>query len=804
VRPPALTVYMHPVSLPETQQTALTHAPIMQPSPMSGFGTTPREPPRQVGRYRLVSQLGQGGMGVVFEAEDPDLGRTVALKFMNASQFLEEHVSRFLRESRLAARLRHPNIVTVHEVGTAELFGHPVPYLCMELIRGRTLQDDFTAGGYDVTGVVSVIERIARAVHYAHEEGVLHRDLKPSNILIDAAGTPFLTDFGLARPLDNATQLTLSGVMIGTPDYMSPEQATGRTRDLGPWTDVWSLGVLLYQAVTTALPFRKDNVLGTLSAIREDDPTPMLQLNPAASHDLELIVQKALQKSHARRYATARDLANDLKRWLGGEKIETDSGSQAVAQRQRTRNVRDLWESLGHSLLLKGDYIGAEEAFEAVRDAAERQGASSPATEARQLRNLAIVSARLGRIEVAIRRCDEGIAKAGKEDPAGAAWLDAVAGLACCYDGRFADAALRARCGRQRLEESAAGSETDRAGAEAMLCRTEGNVLLGQGQALKAAHSFEAGLVLSRKSGDRVEESTALFNVADAYAHAGDTRRAFAGFEEALLAKAGLGDRWGLAGTHNKLAWLHLEWGDPGRALEMAIRGTSLAEQTEDRRMISVNRLALGQIRLSRNELEEARRECVAALDHAAAIGATPEVIECLLGLAAVDRQEGLAVRAGERVARAKALAEQSGESAFSEIQARFARLKTPALELEAMGAVCQDLAEAGKVEQATEILRSLAERAGAVGLVSAEADALLLMARLTKDLARARAAQALADRIGELLRRARAARLVADLCDGAPERAAAEALKAQLLQRVPADLVEAARAAWAKGPLPI
>ncbi|MEK7466541.1 MAG: serine/threonine-protein kinase [Planctomycetota bacterium] len=771
---------------------------------MSGFGTTPREPPRQVGRYRLLSQLGQGGMGVVFEAEDPDLGRHVALKFMNAGQFLEEHVSRFLRESRLAARLRHPHIITVHEVGTAELYGNQVPYLCMELVRGRTLQDDLASGGFDLNIVVSMLERIARAVHYAHEEGVLHRDLKPSNILIDAAGTPYLTDFGLARPMDNATQLTLSGVMIGTPDYMSPEQATGRTRDLGPWTDVWSLGVILYEAATGTLPFRKDNVLGTLAAVQEDDPTPLTQVNPSVHPDLEIIVRKALQKSHARRYATARDLANDLKRWLGGEKIESDSGTQAGPERSRTRNVRDLWESLGQSLLLKGDYIGAEEAFEAVRDAAERQGASSPATEARQLRNLATVSARLGRIEVAIRRCDEGIAKAGTADPAGAAWLDGVAGLACCYDGRFADAALRARCGRQRLEESAAGSESDRAGAEAMLSRTEGNVLLGQGQPLKAAHAFEAGLALSRKCGDRVEESTALFNVADAYGHAGDSRRALAGFEEALLAKAALGDRWGLAGTHNKLAWLHLEWGDPQRALEMAICGTSLAEQTEDRRMISVNRLALGQIRLTRNELADARRECVAALDHAAAIGATPEVIECLLGLAAVDRKEGLLIKAGERAARAKALAEQCGAPAFDEIQERFARLKSPVLELEAMGVVCESLAEAGKVDKAVEILRTLAERAAAIGLAPAEADARLLLARLTNDVAEARAAQALADRIGAPLRRARAARLVADLSGGTPERAAAELVRAQLLQSVPTDCVEAAKAAWGRGLLPI
>lgn len=672
---PALTLCMHTGSLPTTQLTEIPSVPLMQKSPMSGFGTTPREPPRQVGRYRLVSQLGQGGMGVVFEAEDPDLGRPVALKFMNGGPLLEEQVSRFLRESRLAARLRHPNIVTVHEVGTADLYGSPVPYLCMEIVRGRTLQEDLVAAGHDLKGVVSMLERIARAVHYAHEEGVLHRDLKPSNILIDAAGTPFLTDFGLARPLDNATQLTLSGVMIGTPDYMSPEQATGRTRDLGPWTDVWSLGVILYQAATGTLPFRKDNVLGTLSAIREDDPTPMQQLNAAVPADLDFIVRKALQKSHARRYATARDLANDLKRWLVGEKIETDS---------------------------------------------------------------------------------------------------------------------------------AAGSEADRAGAEAMLCRAEGNVLMGQGQPRKAAQAFEAGLALSRKCGDLVEESTALFNVADACAHAGDPQRARAGFEEALLAKAALGDRWGQAGTHNKLAWIHLEWGDPQRALKMALRGTRLAEQTEDRRMIAINRLALGQIRLSRNETGEARRECVAALDHAAAIGATPEVIECLLGLAAVDRAEGLLVRAGERVARARALAGPSGESALAEIQARIAKAGAPVLDLESMAGVCEALAGAGKVEQAAEMARSLAGRAAAIGLVSAEADARMMLARLTSDIAEARAAQALAVQAGGALRLARAARLVADLGKGAADRAAAEALKAQLLRGVPPEGVEAALAAWKQGLLPI
>jgi serine/threonine-protein kinase len=273
----------------------------------------------EFGKYELLEEVGRGGMGVVFRARQRDLNRIVALKMILSNRLAGgEDVKRFYREARAAGSLRHPQIVGIHEVGQI----HGQHYFAMDFIPGTSLAGRTGSQSLNPDQAARCLAGVARAVQYLHDHGIVHRDLKPSNILLDAAGTAFVTDFGLAKVFGDQEDRTQTGVILGTPGYMSPEQAAGRISQISARSDVYSLGAILYELLTGRPPFREDNPLNTILQVLESEPTLPHQLNSQIPPELERICLKCLEKDPARRYASANALADDLDRYLLREPIE--------------------------------------------------------------------------------------------------------------------------------------------------------------------------------------------------------------------------------------------------------------------------------------------------------------------------------------------------------------------------------------------------------------------------------------------------------------------------------------------------
>jgi tRNA A-37 threonylcarbamoyl transferase component Bud32 len=276
------------------------------------------QPGMRFGDYELIEEIARGGMGVVYKARQVKLDRVVAIKMILTGQFAsDEDVRRFQTEARLAANLRHANIVAIHDVGEHD----EQAYFSMQYIDGQSLAEVVRDGAIDVQRAARYLSVIADAVHYAHEKSTLHRDLKPANILLDADDQPHITDFGLARQIQTDQRLTVTGAVLGTPSYMSPEQALGRSERIDRATDVYSLGATLYHLLTGRPPLQGDSPLDTLRLVTSDRPTPPRRLNDQIPRDLENVCLKCLEKEPASRYKTARALADDLRRFLHDEPV---------------------------------------------------------------------------------------------------------------------------------------------------------------------------------------------------------------------------------------------------------------------------------------------------------------------------------------------------------------------------------------------------------------------------------------------------------------------------------------------------
>ena len=298
--------------------------------------------PKQVGDYDILAEVGRGGMGVVYKARHRGLHRLAALKMVLAGEFASPaQERRFRLEAELAARVQHPNIVQIHEIGSYQ--GRP--FLAMEWVEGGSLADRLDGRSWRPVEAASLLETLARAIHVAHSEGVIHRDLKPANILLQAGGGgreadqggsgrtgstadpasglhPKITDFGLARPIEGGVTLTQSGLLVGTPGYMAPEQAGGGRRALvGPATDIYALGVILYQLLTGQLPFRGDSTWEVLRAVTSDEPVRPRRWRPRLPRDLEAVTLHCLEKEPTRRYPSALALAEDLERFREGKPV---------------------------------------------------------------------------------------------------------------------------------------------------------------------------------------------------------------------------------------------------------------------------------------------------------------------------------------------------------------------------------------------------------------------------------------------------------------------------------------------------
>jgi serine/threonine-protein kinase len=321
--------------------------PVLAPPPAPGSfvpGVTPL--PASFDDYELLEEVGRGGMGVVYRARQTSLDRTVAVKMLLRRDLATAaDLARFRSEAEAAARLDHPGIVSIFEVG--ECGGHP--FYSMRFIEGTTLAKRLAVGSVPPREAATILARVAEAVDAAHRGGVLHRDLKPSNILIDAAGKPHVSDFGLAKRIEADQDVTHTGAILGTPCYMSPEQAAGSRGDVGPTSDVWSLGAILYQTLTGRPPFQAANPMDTLLAVLESDPPIPRSLDPGVNRDLEMIALKSLQKPQDLRYASAADLAADLRAFLAGEPVAARRGglSDIVARLFRETHHATVLENWG-------------------------------------------------------------------------------------------------------------------------------------------------------------------------------------------------------------------------------------------------------------------------------------------------------------------------------------------------------------------------------------------------------------------------------------------------------------------------
>jgi eukaryotic-like serine/threonine-protein kinase len=267
----------------------------------------------RIGEYELIEEIARGGVGVVYKARQLSLERIVALKLLIAGQFADPKArARFRTEAEAAAGLRHPNIVTIYEVGEHD----GLPFLAMEYVDGGTLAQCIGGEPLSATVAARYAVKIARAIQFAHAQGTLHRDLKPSNILLDAFDEPRVTDFGLAKQLGTDSELTLTGQVLGSPSFMAPEQAAGDQKQICPATDVYALGAMLYQMIVGRPPFQAGSASEVLKQVERDEPLRPRRLNPSVPQDLETITLKCLEKTPAGRYGSAEELAADLQRFL--------------------------------------------------------------------------------------------------------------------------------------------------------------------------------------------------------------------------------------------------------------------------------------------------------------------------------------------------------------------------------------------------------------------------------------------------------------------------------------------------------
>jgi WD40 repeat protein/tetratricopeptide (TPR) repeat protein/tRNA A-37 threonylcarbamoyl transferase component Bud32 len=332
--------------------------------------------------YEILEELGRGGMGVVYKARHLRLGRVVALKMILAgSHASEQELARFLGEAKAVATLQHPHIVPLYDFGQHD----GLPFFTLEFVAGGTLADKLHDTPLPPREAARLVEQLARGMQAAHDRGIVHRDLKPGNVLLAEDGTPKVTDFGLAKRVEVGPGLTATGAVMGTPSYMAPEQAGGQGKLVGPAVDVYALGAILYECLTGRPPFRAATLHETLLQVIAEEPVAVRQLQPGVPADLETICHKCLQKETGKRYASAADLAEDLRRFQAAEPIRArpvGRGERAWRWCRRNPVVAGLLTAVAATLLL-GTAVAAGLAVWAVgeRDRADANAATAQARE---------------------------------------------------------------------------------------------------------------------------------------------------------------------------------------------------------------------------------------------------------------------------------------------------------------------------------------------------------------------------------------------------------------------------------------
>ena len=358
-------------------------------SVQTGRMDIPTRTPQQVGDYTILEELGRGGMGVVYRARHQRLQRVVALKMLIGGSFaLHDELARFRVEAEAVARLHHTNIVQIYEIGEYDAdTGLPRPYFTLEFVEGGSLAAR-AAGRPQAAGQSAAwIEALARATHYAHGQGIIHRDLKPGNVLLTADGQPKICDFGVAKLVASSDLKTQSGMLVGTAEYMAPEQATGNSTP-GPAVDIYALGAILYTLLTGRPPFHGVSPLHTLEQVRTQEPVTPGRLQPLIPRDLETICLKCLEKDPNKRYASALDLADDLQRFLCDEPVRARRATVWERAARWTRRHKSVTLALS-AVILSMAIATAFSTYEAVLKEAERVKARNAESAALEAGNLA-------------------------------------------------------------------------------------------------------------------------------------------------------------------------------------------------------------------------------------------------------------------------------------------------------------------------------------------------------------------------------------------------------------------------------
>lgn len=378
------TVFDQPKGLPDEPAQSPTHLPLARKP----------KPPEHIGPYRVRDLLGEGGMGIVYLAEQKEPKRLIALKTVQPGRASEVRLKRFHHEAQILAHLRHPNIAQIYEAGNAELNGLEIAYIAMEYIEGLPLDKYVETQNLAISQRLALIAHICDAVQYAHQKGIIHRDLKPSNILVEAApsdyktgsssgtfhsavGRPKILDFGIARittpDLDTEEQ-TNTGQIMGTPSYMSPEQAGGGVQMVDTRSDVYSLGVLTYKILSGGkMPYKLDQGLASLLTIQTATPTRLSHHNPDLRGDIEIIVARAMEKEMDRRYQSPGEMATDIRRYLHNEPIlARRSGSWYYLRKFALRNPALAASIVGMLLLLMLGIIGTTTGMERAKAASQK------------------------------------------------------------------------------------------------------------------------------------------------------------------------------------------------------------------------------------------------------------------------------------------------------------------------------------------------------------------------------------------------------------------------------------------------